>query len=224
MKITVLLADDHTVVREGLKLLLNSAEDIEVVGEVENGRQAVQMAKKIHPDVVVLDLVMPVLNGVEAARQITRDVPGTRVLVLSSYSDDERVQQLIEDGATGYLVKQTAANDLLKAIREAKRGNAYFSPSISKRLLDQCRDSFSRGAPVKKKTNTLTSREAEVLQLIAEGYANKQIAAELSISIKTVEKHRQQVMNKLNIHDVAGLTRHAISKGIVETNAPVNAL
>jgi len=146
------------------------------------------------------------------------------VLVLSSYSDDERVQQLIEDGATGYLVKQTAANDLLKAIREAKKGNAYFSPSISKRLLDQCRDSFSRGAPVKKKTNTLTSREAEVLQLIAEGYANKQIAAELSISIKTVEKHRQQVMNKLNIHDVAGLTRHAISKGIVETNAPVNAL
>ena len=167
---------------------------------------------------------MPVLNGVEAARQITRDIPGTRVLVLSSYSDDERVQQLIEDGATGYLVKQTAANDLLKAIREAKKGNAYFSPSISKRLLDQCRDSFSRGAPVKKKTNTLTSREAEVLQLIAEGYANKQIAAELSISIKTVEKHRQQVMNKLNIHDVAGLTRHAISKGIVETNAPVNAL
>jgi len=182
------------------------------------------MAKKVHPDVVVLDLVMPVLNGVEAARQITRDIPGTRVLVLSSYSDDERVQQLIEDGATGYLVKQTAANDLLKAIREAKKGNAYFSPSISKRLLDQCRDSFSRGAPVKKKTNTLTSREAEVLQLIAEGYANKQIAAELSISIKTVEKHRQQVMNKLNIHDVAGLTRHAISKGIVETNAPVNAL
>jgi DNA-binding NarL/FixJ family response regulator len=172
----------------------------------------------------VLDLVMPVLNGVEAARQITREVPSTRVLVLSSYSDDERVQQLIEDGATGYLVKQTAANDLLKAIREAKKGNAYFSPSISKRLLDQCRDSFSRGGPVKKKTNTLTSREAEVLQLIAEGYANKQIASELSISIKTVEKHRQQVMNKLNIHDVAGLTRHAISKGIIETNAPVNAL
>src|SRR5437899_3586519 len=225
MKITVLLADDHTVVREGLKLLLNSAEDVEVVGEVENGRQAVQMAKKLHPDVVVLDLVMPVLNGVEAARQITRDVAGTRVLVLSSYSDDERVQKLIEDGATGYLVKQAAANDLLKAIREAKKGNAYFSPSISKRLLDQCRDSIARGgAPVKRKTNTLTSREAEVLQLIAEGYANKQIAAELTISIKTVEKHRQQVMNKLNIHDVAGLTRHAISKGIIETNAPVNAL
>src|SRR5947207_10099447 len=114
MKITVLLADDHTVVREGLKLLLNSADDMEVVGEVENGRQAVQMAKKLQPDVVVLDLVMPVLNGVEAARQITREVPASKVLVLSSYSDDERVQQLIEDGATGYLVKQTAANDLLK--------------------------------------------------------------------------------------------------------------
>ena len=224
MKITVLLADDHTVVREGLKLLLNSADDIEVVGEVENGRQAVQTAKRLHPDVVVLDLVMPVLNGVEAARQITREVPNTRVLVLSSYSDDERVQQLIEDGATGYLVKQTAANDLLKAIREAKKGNAYFSPSISKRLLDQCRDTFSRGAPVKKKTNTLTSREAGVLQLIAEGYANKQIASELSISIKTVEKHRQQVMNKLNIHEIAGLTRYAVSKGIIESNIEINAL
>src|SRR3954467_11089580 len=136
MKITVLLADDHTVVREGLKLLLNSADDVEVVGEVENGRQAVQMAKKLHPDVVVLDLVMPVLNGVEAARQITREVPNTRVLVLSSSGCDERVQQLIEDGATGYLVKQTAVIVLLKAIREAKKGAAYFSPSISKRLRD----------------------------------------------------------------------------------------
>ena len=134
MKITVLLADDHTVVREGLKLLLNFADDIEVVGEVENGRQAVLMAKKLHPDVVVLDLVMPVLNGVEAARQIIREAPGTRILVLSSYSDDERVQQLVEDGAAGYLIKQTAANDLLKAIREAKKGNAFFSPSISKSL------------------------------------------------------------------------------------------
>src|SRR5262249_1588592 len=158
MKIRILLADDHTVVREGLKLLLNSADDMEVVGEVENGRQAVQMAKKLRPDVVVLDLVMPVLNGIEASRQIIREVPESKVLVLSSYSDDERVQQLIEEGATGYLVKQTAANDLLIAIREAKKGNAYFSPSISKRLLDQCRESFSsRGTPLKRKTNALTS-------------------------------------------------------------------
>ncbi|HEY0456644.1 MAG TPA: response regulator transcription factor [Verrucomicrobiae bacterium] len=214
-KITVLLADDHTVVREGLRLLLESADDIVVVGEVENGRQAVIMTKKLRPDVIVLDVVMPQLNGIEAARQITREVPTTKILILSSYSDDDRVQQLIEEGATGYLVKQTAANDLLKAIREAKKGNAFFSPCISKRLMEKCREAFAKGGIVKKKGNYLTTREAEVLQLIAEGYANKQIAAELNISIKTVEKHRQQVMNKLNIHDVAGLTRHAIAKGII---------
>jgi len=223
-KITVLLADDHTIVREGLRLLLESADDIKVVGEVENGREAVQMARKLKPDVVVLDVVMPTLNGVEATRQITRQVPETKVLILSSYSDDERVLQLIEEGATGYLVKQTAGNDLLIAIREAHKGNAFFSPSISKRLLQQCRETFANGGVVKKRGNILTTREAEVLQLIAEGHPNKQIADQLSISIKTVEKHRQQVMNKLNIHDIAGLTRYAVSKGMIETNIAINTL
>src|SRR5256886_11199570 len=218
-KITVFLADDHTVVRQGLRALLSSEEDMEIVGEAENGRQAVQVVKKLLPDVVVMDIAMPVLNGLEATRQITRTVPSAKVLVLSSYSDDEYVQQLTEAGAAGYLVKQTAANDLLKAIREAYKGNAFFSPSIAKRLRDQCREAFVSGQPVRKRSDYLTTREAEVLQLIAEGQANKQIAAELAISIKTVEKHRQQVMNKLGIHDVAGLTRHAIAKGIIETNA-----
>lgn len=216
-KISVLLADDHTVVRQGLRVLLEVEADIQVIGEAETGRQAVQMAKKMRPDVIVLDVAMPVLNGLEATRQIAREVHGTKILILSSYSDDEYVQQLIEAGAIGYLVKQTAANDLIKAIREAVKGNAYFSPSISRRLLEQCRAAFEGGVPVRKKAPHLTSREYEVLQLIAEGQANKQIAAELSISIKTVEKHRQQVMNKLNIHDVAGLTRHALSKGIIES-------
>jgi DNA-binding NarL/FixJ family response regulator len=176
------------------------------------------MARKLRPDVVVLDVAMPHLNGLEVTRRITRDLPDTRVLVLSSYSDEEYVQRLTEQGACGYLVKQTAANDLIKAIREAHKGNAFFSPSISKRFLDQCREAFTHGNRGPKKTGKLTSREAEVLQLIAEGHANKQIAADLGISIKTVEKHRQQVMNKLGIHDVAGLTRHAISKGIVAAN------
>ena len=223
-KITVLLADDHTVVRQGLRALLIVDGDIEIVGEAETGRQAVFMAKKLMPDVVVMDIAMPLLNGLEATRQITKQLPNTKVLVLSSYSDDEYVQQLTEAGASGYLVKQTAANDLLKAIREARRGNAFFSPSIAKRLRDHCRDAFANGQPVKKRNDYLTSRESEVLQLIAEGQANKQIAAELCISIKTVEKHRQQVMNKLNIHDVAGLTRHAISKGIIESNARVKPI
>jgi DNA-binding NarL/FixJ family response regulator len=223
-KITVLLADDHTVVRQGLRVLLEAEHDIKVVAEAENGRQAVQLAKRHKPDVVVMDVAMPLLNGLEATRQITKDAPHSKVLILSSYSDDEYVQELTEQGATGYLIKQSAANDLLKAVREAQKGNAFFSPSISKRLLEHCRDALIRGPTNKKRGRRLTSREAEVLQLIAEGHANKQIASELSISIKTVEKHRQQVMNKLNIHDVAGLTRHAISKGIVEGSLRRSAL
>jgi DNA-binding NarL/FixJ family response regulator len=221
-KIGVLLVDDHTVVRQGLRALLKSEEDVEVVGEAENGRQAVMLARKAPPDVVVMDVAMPLLNGLEATRQILKIQPPPKVLVLTSYSDDECVEQLMQAGASGYLIKQTAANDLLKAIREVYRGNAFFSPSIAKRLRDQCRQAFTTGRGVKK-TGELTSREAEVLQLIAEGFSNKQIAAELTISIKTVEKHRQQVMNKLNIHDVAGLTRYAISKGMVERNAPAVA-
>jgi len=219
-KINVLLVDDHTVVRQGLRALLQSEEDIEVLGEAENGRQAVMLARKTPPDVVVMDIAMPLLNGLEATRQILKIIPTARVLVLTSYGDDECVEQMMQVGASGYLIKQTAANDLLKAIREVQRGNAFFSPAIAKRLRDQCREAFTSGqAP--RKASELTSREAEVLQLIAEGFSNKQIAAELCISIKTVEKHRQQVMNKLNIHDVAGLTRYAISKGMVERTLPM---
>jgi DNA-binding NarL/FixJ family response regulator len=214
-----LLVDDHTVVRQGLRALLGAEEDIEVVGEAENGRQAVSLARKRPVDVVVMDVAMPLLNGLEATRQIVRFSPATKILVLTSYGDDECVAQLMQAGAAGYLLKQTAANDLLKAIREVQRGNAFFSPSIARRLRDQCRESFTTGQPVRK-TGELTSREAEVLQLIAEGFSNKQIASELTISIKTVEKHRQQVMNKLNIHDIAGLTRYAISKGMVERGSP----
>lgn len=218
-KIGVLLVDDHTVVRQGLRALLSSEEDIEVLGEAENGRQAVMLARKTPPDVVVMDVAMPLLNGLEATRQILKIVPTAKILVLTSYGDDDCVQMLMQAGAVGYLIKQTAANDLLKAIREVQRGNSYFSPSIAKRLRDQCREAFTSGQPARK-SSQLTSREAEVLQLIAEGFSNKQIAGELNISIKTVEKHRQQVMNKLNIHDVAGLTRYAISKGMVERQTP----
>jgi len=218
-KIGVLLVDDHTVVRQGLRALLRSEEDMEVIGEAENGRQAVMAARKTPPDVVVMDVAMPLLNGLEATRQILKLIPTAKVLVLTSYGDEECVEQLMQAGAAGYLIKQTAANDLLKAIREVQRGNAFFSPAIAKRLRDQCREAFTTGTP-SRKAGELTSREAEVLQLIAEGFSNKQIAAELCISIKTVEKHRQQVMNKLNIHDVAGLTRYAISKGMVERSVP----
>lgn len=216
-KIKVLLADDHTVVRQGLRALLEAEQDITIVGEAETGRQALRLALKLLPDVVVIDVAMPLLNGLEATRQIMKEVPAIRVLVLSSYSDDEYVRQVTESGAAGYLLKQTAAQDLIRAIREARSGNAYFSPAISKRLLENYREAFLKGSPVGARTDRLTSRESEVLQLVAEGKVNKQIAGELCISVKTVEKHRQQVMNKLNIHDIAGLTRYAISKGIIES-------
>src|SRR5256885_10007567 len=175
-KISVLLVDDHTVVRQGLRALLAAEEDMEVRGEAENGRQAVVLAKKLLPDVIVMDIAMPLLNGLEATRQITKQVPSSKVLILSSYSEDEYVQQLTEAGAAGYLVKQTAANDLLKAIREAFKGNAFFSPAIAKRLRDQCRQTYVTGQPVKRRSDYPTNREAEVLQLIAEGRAHKQIA------------------------------------------------
>ena len=148
-------------------------------------------------------------------RQIVRASPGTRVLILSSYNDDDYVEQLTESGVAGYLVKHTAGNELLKALREVSRGNAYFSPAVAKRLRDRCRENFTAGQTGKKRAPYLTTREAEVLQLIAEGRANKQIAAELCISIKTVEKHRQAVMDKLRIHDIAGLTRYALVRGII---------
>ena len=219
----ILLADDHAVVRQGFKMILGAQADMEIVGEASNGREAVELAELLRPDIVVMDVAMPLMNGLEATRQILKALPMTRVLVLTSYSDDDCVQQLTEAGVSGYLIKQTAANDLVKAIREVKKGNAFFSPTIAKRLRDQCREAFANGQPVKKSIE-LTSREAEVLQLIAEGFSNKQIAAELCISIKTVEKHRQQVMNKLNIHDVAGLTRYAISKGLVERGIPAGVV
>lgn len=217
-RITVILAEDHEVVREGLRSLLNAESDIEIVGEAKTGREAVKMAIKLQPEVVVMDISMPQLNGLEATRQILRDTDHTKIIILSTYSDEDYVEQSTNAGAIGYLIKQSAASDLIRAIREAKQGNSYFSPSIARRMLDHSRRAFIEGKPPSNKADSLTSREKETLQLIAEGMTNKAIGGELSISIKTVEKHRQQVMNKLNIHDIAGLTRYAISRGYIESN------
>lgn len=216
-KISVLLADDHTVVRQGLRTLLAAEPDIEVVGEADNGRQAVQLAHQLQPDVIVMDISMPQLNGLEATRQIIDEGVPAKLLILSSYADSEYVHQLTAAGASGYLIKQTAASDLITAVREVSKGNAFFSPSVLKRLLEYYRESCIKGRPLQQQSDEqLTSREQEVLQLVAEGYVNKQIASALFISIKTVEKHRQQLMDKLGIHDIAGLTRYAISHGVVE--------
>ena len=219
--ITVLLAEDHTVVREGLRVLLEAEGDIEVVGEATTGRQAVELANKLRPAVVVMDIAMPLLNGLEATRQIRKAVPGTRVLILSAHADDAYVEQVAALGAAGYLLKQTSAHILSRAVREVQNGRPYFSPAIARRLHNDYEKSSDRAGLLKKKGVRLSSREAEVLQLIAEGLANKQVAAELAISVKTVEKHRQHLMEKLNIHDTAGLTRYAIAAGLVESSVQV---
>jgi DNA-binding NarL/FixJ family response regulator len=217
-RITVLLAEDHKIVRQGLRLLIESDGDIEIVGEAKTGREAVQMTGELRPDVIVMDIAMPLLNGLEATRQILKAFPATKVLILSAHSDPEYVEQVVKVGALGYLVKQSSGEVVAQAIRELQRGKTIFTASIAKRLRDEYQKSPD-GVGLRKKGDTqLTSREAELLQLIAEGHVNKQIASELGISIKTVEKHRQHLMEKLNIHDIAGLTRFAIAKGIIESS------
>jgi len=217
-RITVLLAEDHMIVREGFRKMLELEADFEVVGEAQDGRQAVALTKKLRPAVVLMDIAMPLLNGLEATRQILKDLPTTKVLMLSAHSDDAYVEQVTELGAAGFLLKQTSSHNLATAIREVQKGNTFFSPAISKRLRDRDRKTLDRLGQLKKRSNRLSSREVEVLQLIAEGQPNKQVAAELGISFKTVDKHRQHLMSKLNIHDIAGLTRYAISAGIIESS------
>jgi DNA-binding NarL/FixJ family response regulator len=215
-RITVLLAEDHAIVREGLRSLLRLDHEIEIVGEAATGREAVELARKLCPTVVIMDVAMPLLNGFEATRQILQASPGVKVLVLSAHSDDEYVAHMAAVGASGYLVKQNSGQTLVEAVKQVAAGRSYFSPSIAKRLGDAERRSRESGAARGKPLRPLTAREAEVLQLVAEGAANKQVAAELGISTKTVEKHRQQLMDKLNIHDTAGLTRYAIATGVIE--------
>jgi DNA-binding NarL/FixJ family response regulator len=217
-RITVLVAEDHTIVRQGLRHILDTSDEIRVVGEAENGRHAVKLAKELKPDIALIDVAMPLLNGLEAVKQMRRDSPNTKVLILSSYDDDRFIDESVSAGASGYLLKHSAANDLFKAIHEVSQGRKFYTPAIEKRLNARL-NGRKQGAP--KITDKLSRREAEVLQLIAEGFANKQIADELKISVKTVEKHRQSMMNKLNIHEVAGLTRYAVTRGMVGQPAPV---
>src|SRR5947207_13499838 len=216
-RITVLLAEDHQIVREGFRSLLKHEVDIEVVGEAQTGREAVQLTRKLRPAVVVMDIAMPSLNGLEATRQIRKEVPETKVLILSAHGDDAYIEQVAALGAAGFLLKQTSSNVLATAIREVDKGKTFFSPAIAKRVRDRSQKAKDRGESVRK-GNQLSSREVEVLQLIAEGKPNKQVAAELGVSFKTVDKHRQHLMSKLNIHDVAGLTRYAIAEGIIEND------
>lgn len=215
--INVILAEDHLIVREGIKKLLEGEKDFTVVAEAKTGREVVEQVARLKPNVVVMDIAMPLLNGLEACRQLSATETTCRVLILSAHGDDAYVEGALEAGAAGFALKQAPGSELAHAIREVHAGRRFFSQAILRRYRDA--QSGFREAKAPRKREALTPRESEVLQLIAEGKANKETADELGISIKTVEKHRTNLMRKLNIHDTAGLTRHAISAGIIESPA-----
>lgn len=208
-KIRVLLADDHTILRKGVRMLIDSQSDMEVVGEARTGLEAVAEVRKLKPDVVVMDVSMPDLNGIEATRQICDESAGARVVALSMHRDSVYVREILRAGARGYLLKESEDDDLLKAIRSVHRGEAFLSPAISDAVLVDYRRHVTN--PV----DLLTSREREILALIAEGKTNKEIAVLLNLSVYTVESHRGSVMEKLNLHNTGDIVRFAIRNGLV---------
>ena len=213
-RVRILLADDHTLVRQGLRKLLEERPDWEVIAEAGDGREAVRLAEQHKPDVAILDVAMPLLNGIEATRQITRRVPGTRVLVLSMHADEAYVTQILQAGATGYLLKDSADVDLLKAVGEAARGKSFFSPAIARVMLDDyVRQLADKG--VTDRYDALSEREREIFQLIAEAKTNKEIAALLNVSPSTVETHRAHIMEKLDLHSAAEIVLYAVRRGVI---------
>ncbi|HVG54212.1 MAG TPA: response regulator transcription factor [Vicinamibacterales bacterium] len=213
-RIRILLADDHTLVRQGLRKLLEERPDWEVIAEAGDGREAVRLAEQHKPDVAILDVAMPLLNGIEATRQITRRTPGTRVLVLSMHADEAYVTQILQAGATGYLLKDSADVDLVKAVGEAAKGKSFFSPAIARVMLDDyVRQLADRG--VTDRYDSLSEREREIFQLIAEAKTNKEIAALLNVSPSTVETHRAHIMEKLDLHSAAEIVLYAVRRGVI---------
>jgi two-component system response regulator NreC len=215
-KIRVMIADDHTLVRQGLKMMLQPQADIEVVGEAGNGREAVQRAAELEPDVVILDLSMPILNGLDAAQQIKKANPRVGVLVLTMHLNEEYVFQALSAGAKGYIIKESSSEELVRAVREVYRHQTYIDPRINREVIDQYVLRASQHGVGGVQKDILTPREREVLKLIAEGKSNKEIAQMLELSVKTVDVHRTNLMKKLNIHDVATLVKFAIKKGLIQ--------
>jgi len=209
-RIRILLADDHAVVRQGFKMILAEQSDMEIVGEAGNGRQAIELAEQLRPDVVVMDVAMPELNGIEATRRLGSSTPHTRVLALSMHKDSVYVREILRAGARGYLLKDSMAADLVSAVRAIASGEGYISPAVSNAVLDDYRRHVTN--PI----DLLTSREREVLQMLAEGKTNKEIAGVLNLSVYTVDAHRGRIMEKLNLHSINELVRFAVRNGLID--------
>jgi len=209
-KIRILLADDHAVVRQGFKMILGAQPDMEIVGEAGNGREALELASSLKPDLVVMDVAMPELNGIEATRRMAETAPHTRVLALSMHKDSVYVREILRAGARGYLLKDSVAADLVSAVRAVAGGEGYISPAVSNAVLDDYRRHVTN--PI----DMLTSREREVLQMLAEGKTNKEIATVLNLSVYTVDAHRGRIMEKLNLHSINELVRFAVRNGLID--------
>jgi two-component system response regulator NreC len=216
-KIRLLVADDHKIFRQGIKKLLEEEPDLQVVGEAADGRDTVKKATELKPDLVLMDIAMANLNGLEATKQIKKVLPEIKVIMVTMHKNEEYVLQSFQAGASGYILKEGAVEELVSAIRSIHQDKSFLSPTVSKTLVDAYLRKMETG-----KTETpfdlLTDREREVLQLIAEGYSNREVAKQLFISVKTVEAHRAHIMQKLNIHDIAKLVKYAIQKGLVDLN------
>jgi DNA-binding NarL/FixJ family response regulator len=209
-RIRILLADDHAVVRQGFKMILGAQPDMEIVGEAGNGREVIELAEKLRPDVVVMDVAMPELNGIEATRRVTEAVPHTRVIALSMHKDSVYVREVLRAGARGYLLKDSGAGDLVSAVRAIAQGEGYLSPAVSNAVLDDYRRHVTN--PI----DLLSTREREVLQMLAEGKTNKEIAGILNLSVYTVDAHRGRIMEKLNLHSINELVRFAVRNGLID--------
>ena len=214
MSLRILVADDHGIVRTGLKLLLEQQSDLQVVGEAADGREAVRVAAELRPEVVVMDIAMPLLNGIDATAQIVRDNPRVGVIILSMHADESYIVRALDAGARGYLLKESADNDLERAVRTVAEGKPFFSPAIAQALLDDYLR-LMRERKVQDSYELLTDREREVLQLLAEGKSNKEVAGVLNLSPYTIESHRNNLMQKLNLHNTAELVLYAVRKAII---------
>jgi DNA-binding NarL/FixJ family response regulator len=212
--IRILLAEDHTIVRSGLRALLARSDDFEVVGEAGNGREAVSLAESLHPDLVLMDISMPMLNGIEATARIVARLPHTRVIILSVHSSEEYVAQALQAGASGYVLKGADIAELEFGIRSVADGHHYLTPGVSKQVIDEYVGRVT--APVVR-SPALTSRQREILQLIAEGRTSKEVASLLDLSVKTVEAHRSQIMRRLGVHDLTALVRYAVREGLISS-------